>query len=308
MMVKKDRYTKEYKVTSGRIKTALLISFLMMGAVAATAQSLSTYNWYFGSTVNSIKFNRGNGKAAAVTNKQTPFGTGGSAVATNPTNGNLLFYTDGNVVYDACHAQMPKGTGLTGKTAANQPAVICSVPGQVNKYFIFTNSANYITGGAISVSVVDMNLPGNSLFPNPYLGDIETKNTATGLVGRSEGMTILPHANGIDFWLISHKNSSADYSATLINAASYTGTFVPTTSASIGVPSGIPISVANFSVSPVIDPLKPTIRKIAVAPQTGNDDAVIVNFDNATGAIKFDSYIFNTGKTAVGQQQIYDIE
>ncbi len=307
-MVKKDRYIKVDMLTSGWIKTVLLISFMMIGGVGAIAQSLSTYNWYFGSTLNSIKFNRGNSKAAAVTNKQTPFGTGGSAVATDPTNGNLLFYTDGNFVYDACHAQMPQGFGLTGKTLANQPAVICVVPGQVNKYFIFTNSASYTTGGAISVSVVDMNLFGTSAFPSPSLGDIESKNTLTGLTGRSEGMTILPHGNGIDFWLISHKNGSADYSATLINSTSYTGTFVTTSTTSIGAPSGIPISVANFSVSPLVDPLKPTIRKMAVAPQTGNDDAVIVNFDNTTGVFKFDSYIFNTGKIAVGQQEIYDIE
>jgi gliding motility-associated-like protein len=227
-------------------------------------------------------------------------------VATDPTNGNLLFYTDGNLVYDACNLQMPNGTGLNGTAAANQPVAICAVPGSKDQYYIFTNSADNIVGGAINVSTVDMTKSGNDVFPNPPLGNVTSKNTAiVGLTGRSEGMTILPHANGIDFWLITHRNSSADYSATLIDA---TGLFVTTTTTSIGSPSGIPLSVANFAVSSLIDPASPNIRKIAVAPQTGNDDAVIVNFDNTTGLFTFDSYIFNTGKPMVAQQAIYDIE
>ncbi len=288
-------------------KKLLLFIFLCGIIQGAFSQKLTTNNWYFGNTINGIKFNRGTSKAEAVTNKATPFGTGGSAVATDPINGNLLFYTDGNFVYDACNLPMPNGTGLSGNTAANQPVVISAIPGQPNKYYIFTNSATYNTGGTINASIVDLTSFGNATFPNPPLGNVtSSKNTAiVGLNGRSEGMAILPHANGIDFWLITHRNSSADYSATLIDA---TGLFATTTTTSIGSPSGIPLSVANFAVSPLVDPASPNLRKIAVAPQTANDDAVIVNFNNSTGRFTFDSYIFNTGKPTVAQQAIYDIE
>ncbi len=289
-------------------KKLLLFIFLCGIIQGAFSQKLTTNNWYFGNTINGIKFNRGTSKAEAISNKATPFGTGGSAVATDPANGNLLFYTDGNLVYDACHFQMPNGTGLSGNTAANQPVVISALPGQPNKYYIFTNSASYTTGGTISVSIVDLTSTsfGNATFPNPPLGDVTSKNTViSNLTGRSEGMAILPHADGINFWLITHKNSSADYSATLIDG---TGVFVTTTTTSIGSPSGIPLSVANFAVSPLVDPASPNLRKIAVAPQTGNDDAIIVNFNNSTGRFTFDSYIFNTGKPTVEQQAIYDIE
>jgi gliding motility-associated-like protein len=289
-------------------KKLLLFIFLCGIIQGAFSQKLTTNNWYFGNTINGIKFNRGTSKAEAVTNKATPFGTGGSAVATDPANGNLLFYTDGNLVYDACHFQMPNGTGLSGNTAASQPVVISAIPGQPNKYYIFTNSASYTAGGTVSVSIVDLTSTsfGNATFPNPPLGDVTSKNIAiSNLTGRSEGMAILPHADGINFWLITHKNSSADYSATLIDG---TGVFVTTTTTSIGSPSGIPLSVANFAVSPLVDPASPNLRKIAVAPQTGNDDAIIVSFNNSTGIFTFDSYIFNTGKPTVEQQAIYDIE
>ena len=106
-------------------KKLLLFIFLCGIIQGAFSQKLTTNNWYFGNTINGIKFNRGTSKAEATSNKATPFGTGGSAVATDPATANLLFYTDGARVYDASHKQMPNGTGLSGNTSANQPSVIC---------------------------------------------------------------------------------------------------------------------------------------------------------------------------------------
>ena len=58
------------------------------------------------------------------------------------------------MVFDATHAAMPNGSGLNALSSANQPVAIAPVPGDSNKYFIFTNTANYTTGGTISVSFV----------------------------------------------------------------------------------------------------------------------------------------------------------
>ena len=154
---------------AGKVFLTLVI---MLGATMTFAQNLSQHNWYFGNSRNGIRFNRANNKPFLVTNKAIPFGTGGSAVATDPSTADLLFYTDGNTVYDATHAVMPGGTGLPGNSTANQPAVVCAIPGQANKYFIFTNTTNYTTGGTISSTVVDLNLFGNSVFPAPPLGTV----------------------------------------------------------------------------------------------------------------------------------------
>jgi len=181
------------------------VFFLVLGVVVSStslAQNLSQQNWYFGNSPNGIRFNRANNKPFIVTNKAVPFGTGGSAVATDPSTGNLLFYTDGAIVYDATHAAMPNGSGLSALSSANQPVAICAVPGQTDKYFVFTNSTDFTTGGSISVSIVDMALFGNSVFPSPASGDVTNpKNAAVpGLINRSEGMILVPHANGTDFW------------------------------------------------------------------------------------------------------------
>ncbi|NJN41683.1 MAG: hypothetical protein HC811_05045, partial [Flammeovirgaceae bacterium] len=220
------------------IRNFFLFLLVLCASSPVLAQGLDKHNWYFGNSPTGIRFNRVNNTPSIVSNQANPFGTGGSAVATDPSNANLLFYTDGSAVYDACHLQMLNGGGLSGNTSANQPVALSPVPGQPNKYYVFTNSANFTAGGAISVSVVDMNLFGNSVFPAPALGDVENpKNTViAGLASRSEGMIVIPHANGTDFWLVTQQVSSQTYSATLIDAGTYTGTYNTVTSSGVGLP------------------------------------------------------------------------
>src|SRR5690606_11758545 len=138
-----------------------------------------------------IRFSRADNTPTLLSNKATPFGTGGSAVATDPVNGNLLFYTDGVNVYDVTHTVMPNGSGLSANAAGNQPVAIAKVPGSDTQYYVFTNSANGTTGGNISYSIVDMSAPGNETFPTPPIGNVTSANNPIGgLTNRSEAMII----------------------------------------------------------------------------------------------------------------------
>ena len=128
----------------------IIITFLVfISTLNAFSQNLAQSNWYFGNSANGIRFNRSTGIPSLINNQATPFGTGGSAVATDPSTANLLFYSDGSVIYDACHLQMLNGSGLAGNNSGNQPVAICPVPGQVNKYFVFTNSASFPLGAVV---------------------------------------------------------------------------------------------------------------------------------------------------------------
>lgn len=286
-----------YKINLKRI---LLLWVSVAFSLFAEAQNLAQHNWYFGNSVNAIRFNRGTNKAYTVTNKAIPFGTGGSAVATDPSNANLLFYTDGVNVYNANHAVMPNGAGLTANSASNQPVVISPKPGDSTMFYIFTNTASYVntvgSSGTISIDTVDMKLFGGSVFPAPALGDVKNpKNGAiAGLTNRAEGMIIIPHANGTDYWLITQQSNSQNFGATLIDK---TRTFPTTVTSGLGVP----MSVANFSYNP-------KLKKLAVSAQDPSTDAVILTFNDATGALSFDRYIYNTGTNTTTNQSIYDIQ
>ena len=207
-----------------RMRKLLLFFSFSLVAMAGFSQNLQRYNWYYGNSTQAIRFNRTSAKPSLVT-KAIPFGQGGSATASDPANANLLFYTDGQSVFDATNKKMPGGLGLTGNPSSNQPVAICAVPGNPNKYFIFLNSASFPAPGTITARVVDMTIPGNSFFPAPSLGDLEPAIIPTGLINRAEGMIVVPHSNGTDFWLISQQINSLTLTYTLIDAASYAPTF-----------------------------------------------------------------------------------
>ena len=163
-----------------RRRYSFLLSFLLLLLLAGTfpiqGQNNTNLNWYFGSSDRGIRFNRGTHTVTLADNPAASFGNGGGAVASNPINGNLLFFTDGSAIYDATGAVMPNGSGLSGNPSGNQPAVIAAVPGQPNQYFVFTNTADYTTGGDIFLTTVDMSLQGNGVPPAPNLGDVATSN------------------------------------------------------------------------------------------------------------------------------------
>jgi len=272
----------------------------------ALSQNLERYNWFFGAGPNNIRFNRTHDGKPTFEAKPFPanqFGRGGSVTVSDPRNANLLFYSDGNRVYDASHVMMPNGNLLTGSVNANQPAVACKIPGETSKYFIFTNSANFTsnTGGDISVSVVDLSLQGNATQLLLPLGDLESKNTRiTALANIAEGMIIIPHGNGEDFWLITQTRNSSSYFSTLIDANSYpltSASFSTITSANVGAIT----TVSNFSYHQ-------GTNKIAVSPQVPNSDAQIFRIDNNTGTLTLDMAIPNTASTAANFPSISDME
>lgn len=286
------------------VSVSIFLLILPVGLLAQTYQPmhLGMSNWYFGNTPNGLKFNRVSTLPTIINNK-VALGTGGSATATNPTNGNLLFYTDGSNVYDACNLLMQNGSGLLGNPTSNQPVAICPVPGQPNKYFIFSNSATNIAAGSITYDVVDLSLLGNSLFPSTVpLGDLEAPFHSTiGVNARAEAMLIVPHTNGTDFWLLTQAANSQDYSYTLINAASYnlthTGTFTTTTISGLG----LVMSASHFA-------WHDGRKLIAVAPTTANTDAIILSFNNTLGGYALNRTINNSASGSANNQAIYDIE
>ena len=277
-----------------RYFTSLLLLFLICSG-QLSAQDLTRHNWYFGNSNNGIRFSRSDNSATLISNK-APLGMGGSAVATNPVNGNLLFYSDGVNVYDITHNPMPNGTGLSGNPAGNQAVAVAKVPGSTSQYYVFTNTASGAAGGTVSYSIVDMTLPGNATAPTPAIGDVASKNNViAGIPNRSEAMIIIPHENRRDFWLITRENGSPNYSITLFDNS---GTVPRSTN---NTTLGLIDVAANFSYHPASG-------RIAVSPQEANRGIEILNFNPATGALTYNQRILNSAVNSTRPQAIYDTE
>lgn len=279
------------------LKAKLLWSFLLFLLALPTvsvSQSYSGYNWYFGSSQYGIRFSRSDGSATLVTNQATAFGTGGSAVASSATNGDLLFYTDGDNIYDRTHTVMPNGAGLGANSSGNQPVAIAKVPGEDNQYYVFTNTASGTAAGSISYRIVDMSLAGNAAASTPPAGEGIAGNTPVPAHNStSEAMLIIPHTNGSDFWLLTHNGGTPGYQVTL-----FTSSGPGTTTTFTG---GLISYAANFSYHP-------GTGRIAVSPQEGTRDIEILDFDPATGGLTLQQTVLNSGVASSTNAAVYDTE
>ena len=89
-------------------KLGSIISILIYSAFLASAQNESNI-WYFGENAG-LNFN--SGIPVALIDGQLVRQEGCASISDN--NGDLLFYTDGSLVYNKNHLVMPNGSVLTG--------------------------------------------------------------------------------------------------------------------------------------------------------------------------------------------------
>ncbi|MBT1702496.1 PKD domain-containing protein [Chryseosolibacter indicus] len=283
-----------------------ILAIVSISTPELLAQDQTDQNWFFGNGAQGIQFTRPGDTARLVTRPTAAigsFGANGSAVASDPVSGALLFYTDGVNVYDATHRLMPNGSAIGGNANGNQPVVITKAPGQPGKYYIFTNTATATTAGDIHLTIVDSASNGNTAFPNTLpLGDVESKNqpiTPTPLVSQSQAMIAIPHETDKNaFWLITQDANTSSFRITTINASSIT------VNAAVPMPTGFNFSAANFTYHPATG-------KLAVVPSEPGRNVMIMDFDPATGNLTFDpatGFVFNSATTGTAVPPIYDVE
>ncbi len=112
------------------------------------------------------------------------------------TNGNLLFYTNGITVWNKNHQVMHNGDSIKGHLSATQGALIVPQPNNDSIFYLFTTPYAYDLSNGLRYSVIDIS-------KNSGLGSIIKKNLLLQTsVTEKIGATF--HANGTDFWIITH--------------------------------------------------------------------------------------------------------
>jgi len=263
------------------------------------AQNFSRHNWFFGNSSDAIIFNKSDNEPMWVDIQGTPYGSGGSAVATDPLTGDVLFYTDGLSVIDASHNVMVNGIGLNGISSSNQQVGICPDPNNNDQYFIFTNSANQTNPGNIEYTKVDMSLPGNAGLFAPNLGSvIGMTNVSTGVGNTSEAMAVIPNPSFTGCWVVTQNYGTSVYNVFEVSS----GGFGNTQSFDLALAGAPPLVAANFAYTSLDG------GKIAVSPQNSNKNVQILNFNASTGTISFKEEIPNTGNNDGASYAVYDTE
>lgn len=165
-----------------------------------TSEIKRTNHWYFGNGAG-IDFSSGTAVADTTGNLHTYEGCS----SMSDINGNLLFYTDGDTVWNKNHLPMPNGTGLMGcgnyGSSANA-GLIVPKPNNTDIFYIFTtdcqeNFTNFQQNKGFRYTVIDMNLNGG-------LGDVISKNNLL-FTPSVEGIAATKHCNGTDIWIVAHE-------------------------------------------------------------------------------------------------------
>lgn len=181
------------------MKTLFFSFFLVSILFQSHAQDSDirrTYTWHFGHG-SALDFSSG-----------TPQYISGSEVYGNEgvasisdTCGNLLFYSNGDTLWNRNNQVMPNGLGLLGPDyymSSTQSCLIVPQPGNDSIYFVFTNDEweNFGLNG-FRYSVVDMTLDGG-------LGDVVSKNNL--LYDTSlEKLGATYHQNNTDYWVVTRE-------------------------------------------------------------------------------------------------------
>lgn len=280
-------------------------------------------NWYFGQYA-AVNFS--NPIPTALTNSQMY--TEEASGTVSDSNGNLLFYTNGETIWTKEHQPMQNGTGLAGHSYSTQQLAIAKNPANPKQYYVFTAALTDPTSSYIAYSIVDMTHGNNGLNMQP-LGGVLTnfKNipilNQNGNQFQTEAITLVMHADGLSFWvLIPHLNDLYSYRVT---AAGFNP--VPVIS-SLNISSTLlPTSYFGIKVSPKITYGSGFTNYISInlwRPIPNSNISYrnkVLSFDNNTGQITSHysidvnttgSYISEFNKDGkilyLGQNRVYAID
>lgn len=167
--------------------------FFMLVCNLLIAQNQNN-TWLFG-TFLGMKFNAG--KMTVLKDKASNmYASSACASISNPNTGNLLFYTNGNNVWDKNNQQMPNGD-LSLNIGFSPFCLI--VPASTNSYFIFyTNQSDQIYYALVDMKLNNGN--GDLLYKDKLLaGEMDLQFTAVKMF------------NDQGHWLITHKKGTNQF-------------------------------------------------------------------------------------------------
>lgn len=234
--------------------------------------------WYFGVNAG-LNFN---------TNPPTPLldlpvGTYSSegCSSISDSNGSLLFYTNGEKVWNRNFQLMSNGDNLAGHNSSSQSSAIIPYPGtynftenRFNKYFLVTlddysTQTSSIDDKGVRFSEIDMSLD-NGLGAVTQNKNIHLFGTTT-----TEKVCVVPHSNGCDYWVICKVVDSNDFFTYHISSTGFnTNPVISTTGFFVDARPG------QMKVSP-----NNKLLSYVVPTSSSYGGFYVFNFDNSTGLI-----------------------
>jgi|GEM_PF-606231 len=258
---------------------------LLLGSVPASAQR-EAYTWYFGQGIG-LDFHYSPARLLAGRNIVTSEG----CTTVSDGQGNLLFYSEGDTIWNRNHKIMPHGTGLKGHFSSTHNVLSVPKPGDASTYYLFTadHSVYFYDRPpdihqykGLNYSEVNMCLDGG-------LGDVVESTKNKRLPGHlySEKLTAMRLADGSGYWVLTYLMiDQSEMNRNAFRAFRVTAQGVDTLPVTSKVGMTYRTSLGEFDYEMGIGQMKfsPDGRKLAVMVYY-LDQAEIYDFDAATGKV-----------------------
>lgn len=216
-------------------------------------------------------------------------------------NGELLFYVANSSIYGNADTVVIDGLKGGGVDAA-QGALVVKKPDSEDKYFIFTAVKADFNGGAGEKGIYLTEVKYNSATSE--ITELQKNTLISDGTHMMESITMVPHTNGTDSWLITHRAGSATGSSNTQDYIIY-----PVTANGVGTPvissigQNVPTTNGVGMSFNQIGSLKANscYTQLAFA-NMGTRQVDVVDFDNATGKVT------NIAAQITGFQDVYSVE
>jgi hypothetical protein len=189
------------------ILSTIIILFLLIGLNVYSQPNKRTNFWYFSAYVG-LDFNSG----VPIEDTSCPIcntGWGATSIMSD-TSGNLLFYSNGDSVWDKNHQIMADGNGGDDFEQGTQSAICLPKPGSDSLYFIFTARMHKCENPMFYYII---NIAGNN-----GLGEVIDKDTLIAGWDAADQLTAVYHKNKEDIWILTRKHREHKFAAFLVNA------------------------------------------------------------------------------------------
>lgn len=262
-----------------RKQNVILILVGLFISFTSQSQDFTRHNWYFTGNDQALIFGKEDDSEAFFSPGKIPQNNIGEKVtATDPTSGDLIFYSDGLNIYDGFNVIMSgQSAGIITDPNGIQALSTSPVPGPGNEdlFYLFHRNA----AGEILYSVVDRSIQGNR-SGGPPAGGVVSVNNSTGITSRGNGMITIGSQDMTQFWLITQDSG--------------TGLFEIHRIPQVG---GAFNTLGNLNLTTPVEALHLSYHnatgQIAIVP-SNNANIQIIRFNEAVPEITFGRTILNT--------------
>lgn len=239
-----------------------------MNPAPVFGQGFNNNEWVFGDCGtgqnNYLSFGKGGDPIVRSLPSGVIVGQNNNAVAIDPISGNIIFYSNGVLVYDA-NNQILEGVapGINGNIDGQQQVgigILSYEPQGDRLYYVFYVSP----AGDLQYALIDMNAPGQAVGNEPPLGEIIEKDQV--VVGAVTGPIMVVKTPQSPSYLISIEGGSI-------------------VSRRIGANQGEFTLISNAAVpfTPKFMVFDEATQRILLIPEDPNQDIVVLDFDAASG-------------------------